>query len=143
MAMGIKNKYVLGAHLSERKFRELLRLFAADVPALATADLTGLDRNTVNRYFRLFRERIAEICERQSPFQGEVELDESSFGARRAGGQAGPGSLRQDDRVWAVETGRHGVHPNSAGRFQEDVAGGGGAASGLGIHRVHGRLFLV
>ena len=56
MVMGIKNKYVLGAHLSERKFRELLRLFAADVPALATAELTGLNRNTVNRYFRLFRE---------------------------------------------------------------------------------------
>ena len=67
MAMGIKNKYVLGAHLSERKFRELLRLFAADVPALATADLTGLNRNTVNRYFRLLCERIAEICERESP----------------------------------------------------------------------------
>ena len=69
MAMGIKNKYVLGAHLSERKFRELLRLFAADVPALATADLSGLNRNTENRYFRLFRERIAEICERESPFK--------------------------------------------------------------------------
>ena len=77
MAMGIKTKYVLGAHLSERKFRELLRLFAADVSALATADLTGLNRNTVNRYFRLFRERIAEIGERESPFQSEVELDES------------------------------------------------------------------
>ena len=93
MAMGIKNKYVLGAHLSERKFRELLRLFAADVPALASADLTGLNRNTVNRYFRLFRERIAEICERQSPFQGEVELDESSFGARRARGRRGRGAF--------------------------------------------------
>ena len=93
MAMVIKNKYVLGAHLSERKFRELLRLFAADVPALATADLTGLNRNTVNRYFRLFRERIAEICERESPFQGEVELDESYFGVRRVRGKRGRGAL--------------------------------------------------
>ena len=93
MAMGIKNKYVLGAHLSERKFRELLRLFAADVPARATADLTGLNRNTVNRYYRLFRERIAEICERESPFQGEVELDESYFGARRVRGRRGRGAL--------------------------------------------------
>jgi transposase-like protein len=93
MAMGLKTKYVLGAHLSERKFRELLRLFAADVPALATADLTGLNRNTVNRYFRLFRERITEIGERESPFQGEVELDESYFGARRVLGRRGRGAL--------------------------------------------------
>ena len=84
-----KNKYVANSHLSERKFRELLRLFAADVPALSAADLT---RNTVNRYYRLFRERIVEICERESPFKGEVEADESYFGARRVRGRRGRGA---------------------------------------------------
>lgn len=77
-----KNKYVTNSHLSERKFRELLRLFCADVTALSAASLTGLNRNTVNRCYGLLRVRIAEICEADSPFDGEVEADESYFGAR-------------------------------------------------------------
>ena len=36
---------------------------------------------------------VAEICERESPFQGEVELDESYFGARRVRGRRGRGAL--------------------------------------------------
>ena len=87
-----KNKYVTNSHLSERKFRELLRLFCADVTALSAASLTGLNRNTVNRYYGLLRVRIAEICEADSPFDGEVEADESYFGARRVRGVRGRGA---------------------------------------------------
>ena len=87
-----KNKYVTNSHLSERKFRELLRLFCADVTALSAASLTGLNRNTVNRYYGLPRVRIAEICEADSPFDGEVEADESYFGARRVRGVRGRGA---------------------------------------------------
>ena len=54
--------------------------------------LTGLNRNTINRYMRAFRERIAEFCEAQSPFGGEVEVDESYFGARRIKGKRGRGA---------------------------------------------------
>ncbi len=36
-----KNKYVTNSHLSERKFRELLRLFCADVAALPAASPRG------------------------------------------------------------------------------------------------------
>ena len=74
MAMGIKNKYVLGAHLSERKFRELLRLFAADVPALATADLTGLNRNTVNRYFVCSVSESPRYAKGSRPFKARWSL---------------------------------------------------------------------
>lgn len=87
-----KNKYVTKSHLSERKFRELLRLFCADVTALAAAELTGLNRNTVNRYYGMLRRRIAEACEADSPFEGEVEADESYFGARRVRGVRGRGA---------------------------------------------------
>ena len=79
-----KNKYVKNSHLSERKFRELLGLFCADATALSAASLTGLNRNTVNRHHGMLRARIAEACEADSPFGGEVEADESCFGARRA-----------------------------------------------------------
>jgi len=54
--------------------------------------LTGVNRNTVNRYVRALRERIAEFCEAQSPFGGEVEVDESYFGARRIKGKRGRGA---------------------------------------------------
>ena len=56
------------------------------------ASLTELNRNTINRYVRALRERIAEYCETQSPFGGEVEVDESYFGARRIQGKRGRGA---------------------------------------------------
>ena len=87
-----KNKYVKNSHLSERKFRELLGLFCADATALSAASLTGLNRNTVNRHHGMLRARIAEACEADSPFGGEVEADESCFGARRARGVRGRGA---------------------------------------------------
>lgn len=87
-----KNKYVKNSHLSERKFRELPRLFRADVTALSAAFPTGLNRNTVNRCYGMPRARIAEIREAGSPFDGEVEADESHFGARRVRGARGRGA---------------------------------------------------
>lgn len=84
-----KNRYVTKSHLSERKFRELPRLFRAGATALSP---TGLNRNTVNRHHGMLRARIAEICEADSPFDGEVEAGESCFGARRARGVRGRGA---------------------------------------------------
>jgi transposase-like protein len=90
--MTTTNRYIKSSRLSEAKFRQVLKLFCHEVDAQAIADLTALNRNTVNRYFRLFRERIAEICDRSSPFSGEVEVDESYFGARRVKGKRGRGA---------------------------------------------------
>ena len=101
-----KNKYVTKSHLPERKFRELLKLFCADVTALSAARLTGLNRNTVNRYYSLFRGRIAEICEADSPFSGEVEADESYLGLRGVRGRGAGrktivfGLLKRGGRVY-------------------------------------------
>jgi len=53
------------------------------------AQLSGLNRNTVNRYLKAIRERIAEHCELESPVSGEIEVDESFFGARRVKGKRG------------------------------------------------------
>jgi hypothetical protein len=90
--MTVKNKYVKGAHISERKFRELVRLFSVDLNASQIASLIGLSRNTVNRYLRAIRVRLAEFCNFNSPFSGEVEVDESFFGARRVKGKRGRGA---------------------------------------------------
>lgn len=65
----------------------------ADVTAAFAAELTGLNRNTVNRYYMMLRARIAELCERDSPFNGEV--DESSVGPRRVRGRHDHGAGRK------------------------------------------------
>ena len=87
-----KNKYVKDSHLSERKFRELPRLFRADATALSAAPPTGLNRDTVNRHHGMPRARIAETCEADSPFDGEAEAGESHFGAGPVRGARGRGA---------------------------------------------------
>lgn len=67
----------------------MARHFSLDLTSENIAVLTGLNRNTVNRYLRLLRKKIAEFCEIQSPFKGEVEVDESYFGAKRVKGKRG------------------------------------------------------
>ena len=90
--MAASSKQFVRARISRAKFRQLLKLFALDLTATQIAPLTGLNRNTVNRYLRLIRQAIAEHCQRESPFSGEVELDESYFGARRVRGKRGRGA---------------------------------------------------
>lgn len=88
------NKYYLRSRISEKRFRQLARLFALDLSASDTARLTGLTTKTVNNIYLKIRRRIAQACERESPFtQGEVEVDESYFGARRVRGKRGRGAL--------------------------------------------------
>jgi transposase-like protein len=43
----------------------------------------------------LIRERIAEHCETQSPFKGEIEVDESYFGGKRIKGKRGRGAYKK------------------------------------------------
>jgi transposase len=88
----MKNKYIKVSHISEPKFREIVRLFSEDLSATQIANLTKLNRNTINRYLMLFRKRIVEICEEDSPLSGEVEVDESYFGASRVRGKRGRGA---------------------------------------------------
>ena len=90
--MTITNKYIKRSRISEAKFREFVRCFSLDLDAHKIAFLTGLNRNTVNRYLHLLRKRTAEFCEQSSPFVGEIEVDESYFGARRIKGKRGRGA---------------------------------------------------
>jgi len=86
------NKYIKRSRILEPQFRQLLRLFSMDIDATKIAQLTGLNRNTVNRYLKLFRERIVILCNQSSPFTGEIEVDESYFGAKRVKGKRGRGA---------------------------------------------------
>jgi transposase-like protein len=86
------NKYALRSKISEAKTRQLVKLFAIDLDASQIAEVTGLNRNTVNRYLKGVRERISRYCRQESPLRGEVELDESYFGPRRVRGLRGRGA---------------------------------------------------
>jgi transposase len=89
----MKNKYIYRSKLSEKKFREILRYFCVDLEAKKVADLTGISRQTINKIYHQIRGTIALECEKESPFEnGEVELDESYFGARRVRGKRGRGA---------------------------------------------------
>jgi transposase len=57
----MKNKYLKSARISEAKFRELLRLFAEDIPALSATRLLRLNYNTTHRIYTLLRRRIVEL----------------------------------------------------------------------------------
>ena len=81
------------SRISQRKIRRILRLFSVDVNAVQIAELTGINRNTVNRYLKIIRTMIAQYCEEQSPFSGVVEVDESYFGSRHVKGKRGRGAL--------------------------------------------------
>lgn len=87
-----KNKYVYRSHISEKKFREIIKCFVLDITADRVAKLTNINRNTINRYLMMIRKRIAELCEDSSPFKGTVEVDESYFGAKRVKGKRGRGA---------------------------------------------------
>jgi hypothetical protein len=90
--MNSKNKYIKSSHISEAKFRHIVKYFSGDISATQIANLTGINRNTINRYLALFRSRIVELCDNESPFDREIEMDESYFGAKRIRGKRGRGA---------------------------------------------------
>lgn len=83
--------------LSDYKIKKIIDCFCSDIEAVKTAKLLLLNRKTINRYYRIFREVIyskqqADRC----LFFGEVELDESYFGAKC---RRGAPAAVHDDRL--------------------------------------------
>jgi len=89
----MKNKYIKRSHISEKKFREILKYFCADETANKTSIYTKISRNTVNKIYDKIRQKIflAHLRQEEKSF-GEFELDESYFGAKRIRGKRGRGA---------------------------------------------------
>lgn len=85
--------------ISAYKFKKIVSCFCLDLTATQTSLLLGVNRNTINKYFNIFRQRIYQYqITAMQQFVGEIELDESYFGPRRIKGQAtkrGRGTHRQ------------------------------------------------
>ena len=107
--MPLKNRYQKFSKISERKFRLILQNFALDLTASDTARLTAISVRSVNTIFLKLRKRIAQECEKQTPFKGIIEIDESYFGPRRIRGKRGRGAgaktivfgiFKRDDKIY-------------------------------------------
>jgi len=88
----MKNKYCKRSRISESKFREILKYFSMDLNATQTFQLTGISRRTISDIYQKLRIRIYELTQKEGMLSGEVEVDESYFGARRVRGKRGRGA---------------------------------------------------
>ena len=87
-----KNRYYSRSKISEAKFRQIVKYFALDLTATECAVLSRLSVRSINAIYLRIRQRMASHCAGQSPFVGELEADESYFGARRVRGKRGRGA---------------------------------------------------
>ena len=111
--MSVTNKYAKHAHISERKFKQIILLFSEDLSATQISHLTKISRPTINKYLGAIRKRIFELTTKEllqsAPLVGQIEVDESYFGARRVKGIRGRGAkgkikvfglLKRGDKVY-------------------------------------------
>ncbi len=90
------------AKISKYKIKKIIKHFCIDIDASKTSELTMLNRNTINRYFNIFRQEIyiKQLTEFNLLIGKEAEVDESYFGASRIRGNRGKlkrgrGTLKQ------------------------------------------------
>ena len=88
----MRNKYCRRSKISESKFREILKYFSMDFSASQTANLTEISRRSVSDIYQKLRVRIWNLTKKEGKLTGEVEVDESYFGARRVRGKRGRGA---------------------------------------------------
>ena len=97
------------SRLSKDKQGRLIEHFVSGSTARCAADLVGVNFKTAAYYFHRLREIIYQATEDETPFHGEIEVDESYFGGHRKGrrgrGAAGKvpvfGLLKRGGHVYA------------------------------------------
>ena len=78
------------AKISIYEIKKIIKCFCLDINASKTARLLGINRNTINHWYMNFRRAVyAWQMKEFEKVIGEVELDESYFGARRKRGFKG------------------------------------------------------
>ena len=98
------------SRLNPEKQRHLMELFVSGATARCAAELVGVNFKTAAFYFHRLRTIIDRATQDETPFAGEVEVDESYFGGRRKGkrgrGAAGKvpvfGILKRGGKVYAT-----------------------------------------
>lgn len=70
--------------LDESQYR-LIEYFVSGATARTAAALVDVHRNSAALYFHRLRQLICQAIDDDSPFAGEIEVDESYFGGARKG----------------------------------------------------------
>ena len=98
------------SRLNKKIQEKLIEHFVAGTTARTAAELVGVNKNTAAYYYHRLREIIYQKTEADTPFFGEIEVDESYFGGKRKGkrgrGAAGKvpvfGLLKRGGKVYAA-----------------------------------------
>ncbi len=53
--MKTKNRYIIRSRISEAKFREIIKLFLLDLQANQISQISGISRNSINKYLKAMR----------------------------------------------------------------------------------------
>ena len=70
--------------LLAKQLLEIIQYFACNIEASKTAKLTMLNRNTINKYYKLFRNELYSHSPRKYYLSNFIcEIDESYFRAKR------------------------------------------------------------
>ena len=77
--------------LSDFKVKKIIWSFCVDIDATKTSLIVGVNRNTVNHFYQLFRTLIwyHQFQEFRRTIKGEAECDEAYFGGKRRRGVPG------------------------------------------------------
>ena len=86
------NKYYKRSRISEAQFRVFVKHFCLDDTAERIADEVGISRQATLMLSAKMRSRILDWCAEEERLSGEIEVDESYFGARRVRGKRGRGA---------------------------------------------------
>lgn len=80
---------VKSTKLSDFKIKKLVWHFSIDIDATRTGLIVGVNRNTVNRFYHMFRELIYrdQMREFNQVVKGTTECDEAYFGGKRRRGK--------------------------------------------------------
>jgi transposase-like protein len=92
MANKAKNKYYNRSHISEHKFRQLIKCFSMDLNAYETSQIINISHKSCKNIFYKLRVYIVLNLLNNDSSKGEFELDESYFGAKRIRGKRGRGA---------------------------------------------------
>src|SRR3989344_1086412 len=82
---------VRASKIGDFKLKKLIWHFVVDIDATKTSLIVRINRNTVNRYYQLFRTVIYQNQQEefQKAINGEAECDEAYFGGKRKRGVPG------------------------------------------------------
>ena len=102
------SKLIKNSKLANRQINKLIEFFVLEVSAIKAAKSLLIHRHTAERIYQRIRLCLARECEKEGPFAGEVEIDESYFGGKRKGhrgrGAAGKvpvfGVLKRNGKVY-------------------------------------------